>query len=191
MLRLISEMIRNTACTITGASPSEGSSSSNSRGFAIRPRATATICNWPPDKVQPSASENWRMSGNRSNIASASATVGSRARRFEPPSMMFSLTVRPGKTRRPSGTWEMPSRTMASGPRPAIDLPSNRMSPAAGFASPEIARSVVDLPAPLAPSKRHHLPFVDADRDAAQRFDLAVAHDQIADFEQRHYSVPR
>ncbi len=42
---------------------------------------------------------------------------------------------------------------MASGPRPAIDLPSNRISPAAGFAKPEIARSVVDLPAPLAPSK--------------------------------------
>ena len=66
--------------------------------------------------------------------------------------MMFSLTERPGNIRRPSGTWEMPSRTMASGPRPAIDLPSNRISPAAGFARPEIARSVVDLPAPLAPS---------------------------------------
>ena len=66
--------------------------------------------------------------------------------------MMFSFTVRPGKTRRPSGTCEMPSRTIASGPRPAIDLPSNRISPAAGFARPEIARSVVDLPAPLAPS---------------------------------------
>ena len=67
--------------------------------------------------------------------------------------MMFSFTVRPGKIRRPSGTWEMPSRTMVSGPSPAIDLPSNRISPAAGLASPEIARSVVDLPAPLAPSK--------------------------------------
>ena len=46
----------------------------------------------------------------------------------------------------------MPRRTIASGPRPAIDLPSNRISPAAGFTSPDIARSVVDLPAPLAPS---------------------------------------
>ena len=43
-------------------------------------------------------------------------------------------------------------RTIASGPRPAIDLPSNRISPEAGFARPEMARSVVDLPAPLAPS---------------------------------------
>ena len=82
-------------------------------------------------------------------------------------------------------------RTIASGPSPAIDLPSNRMSPEAGLARPEIARSVVDLPAPLAPSKRHHLALVDAERDAAQRLDFAVADNEIADFEQRHHSVPR
>ena len=63
------------------------------------------------------------------------------------------------------------------GPEPAIDLPSNRMSPAAGFARPEIARSVVDLPAPLAPSSVTTSPFLDAERDAAQRLDLAVADD--------------
>ena len=39
--------------------------------------------------------------------------------------------------------------------------------------------------------QRHHLPLLDADGHPAQGFDLAVAHDQIADFEQRHYSVPR
>jgi hypothetical protein len=39
--------------------------------------------------------------------------------------------------------------------------------------------------------QRDHLPLVDADRHAAQRFDLAVADHQIADFEQWHYSVPR
>ncbi len=122
---LICEIMRNTACTITGASPSDGSSNSNSRGFAISPRATATICSWPPDKVQPSALENARMSGNRSNIASASrANCDVATRRLDAPSMMFSFTVRPGNTRRPSGTCEMPMRTIASGPRPAIDLPS-------------------------------------------------------------------
>ncbi|MGY3622942.1 hypothetical protein ACVJGD_009138 [Bradyrhizobium sp. USDA 10063] len=101
------------------------------------------------------------------------------------------MTVRPGKTRLPSGTCEMPRRTIASGPRPAIDSPSNRISPEAGLASPEIARSVVDLPAPLAPSRGHHLPRLDGDGDAAQRFDLAVADHEIADFEQRHHSLPR
>ena len=67
--------------------------------------------------------------------------------------MMFSRTLKPGKTRRPSGTWAMPSLTMASGPRPAIERPSKTMSPAAGFARPDMARKVVDFPAPLAPSK--------------------------------------
>jgi len=85
----------------------------------------------------------------------------------------------------------MPRRTIASGPRPAIDLPSNRISPAAGFAKPEIARSVVDLPAPLAPSSVTNLPLIDAERNAAQRFDLAIQHDQIVDLQQRHHSVPR
>ena len=43
-------------------------------------------------------------------------------------------------------------RTIARGLKAAIDLPSNRIAPERGGARPEIARSVVDLPAPLAPS---------------------------------------
>ena len=39
--------------------------------------------------------------------------------------------------------------------------------------------------------QRDHLPSSTAMRDAAQRFDLAVADDEIADFEQRHHSLPR
>ena len=132
------------------------------------------------------------MSGNRSNMASASRDNSAVAtRRFDAPSMMFSFTVRPGNTRLPSGTCEMPSRTMASGPRPAIDLPSNRMSPAAGFASPEMARKRGRLAGAVGAEQRHHLPLVDADGHAAQGFDLAIAHDQVVDLQQRHYSVPR
>ena len=51
----IFRMVPNRFCTISGARPSEGSSSSSSFGFAIRPRATASICCWPPESVQPSA----------------------------------------------------------------------------------------------------------------------------------------
>ena len=39
--------------------------------------------------------------------------------------------------------------------------------------------------------QRDHLPLLYGDGDAAQRFDLAVADHQIADFEQRHHSLPR
>ena len=93
--------------------------------------------------------------------------------------MMFSLTVRPGNTRRPSGTWAMPSRTIASGPRPAIGLPSNRISPAAGFGQPRDGAQRGGLAGAVGAEQRHDLPFVDVERDAAQRFDLAVADDEI------------
>src|ERR1051325_860342 len=45
----------------------------------------------------------------------------------------------------------MPSSTSCSGARPARDFPSNSIVPADGRTSPEIAFSVVDLPAPFAP----------------------------------------
>ncbi len=54
-------------------------------------------------------------------------------------------------SRRPSGTCEIPRRTMASAARPVISCPSIRTRPAAGTISPEMARSRVDLPAPLGP----------------------------------------
>ena len=100
--------------------------------------------------------------------------------------MMFSRTVRPGNTRRPSGTCAMPSRTIACGPRPAIGLPSNTIVARRGSSRPEIARSVVDLPAPFAPSSVTTSPFVDREGNAAQRLDLAIAHVETVDFEQRH-----
>jgi hypothetical protein len=40
---------------------------------------------------------------------------------------------------------------MRSAGRPTIELPRNVMSPALGSTRPEMARRVVDLPAPLAP----------------------------------------
>jgi len=84
----------------------------------------------------------------------------------------------------------MPSRTIASGPSPEIVSPLNTISPEVGLERPEIARKVVDLPAPLA-EQGHDLAFLDAEGDAAQRFDFAVANDEVADFEQRHHSLPR
>src|SRR6266704_3427165 len=154
VLRLISEMIRNTACTITGARPSEGSSSSNSRGFAISPRATATICNCPPDKVQPSAFENDLMSGNRSNMASASRDRADFAmRRFE------------------------------ARDRFAVEQDFARRR----FCQPRDSAQRGRFAGAVGAEQRDHLPLVDTDRHAAERFDLAVQDNQIVDLEQRHY----
>ncbi len=64
----------------------------------------------------------------------------------------FSRTSRSLNIRRPSGTCAMPRRTIPFGDRPTIGLPAYSMRPDAGLTMPEIAFSVVDLPAPFGPS---------------------------------------
>jgi len=56
-------------------------------------------------------------------------------------------------TPRPSGDIEMPRATSLCAGRPLMSLPSNVMRPLFGASRPVIARSVVDLPAPFAPSR--------------------------------------
>ena len=53
--------------------------------------------------------------------------------------------------RRRSGTRATPARSMISGGRPVTSRPSTVTRPSLGTWSPAIARSRVDLPAPLAP----------------------------------------
>ena len=53
--------------------------------------------------------------------------------------------------RRPSGTWTMPLATMPCAGSSFSDSPSRRTSPSVIARMPEMALSVVLLPAPLAP----------------------------------------
>ena len=55
--------------------------------------------------------------------------------------------------RRPSGTRAIPARMISWVGRPWISWPSKTMRPPPAAASPVMARSVVVLPEPLAPSK--------------------------------------
>src|SRR5829696_7559911 len=48
----------------------------------------------------------------------------------------------------------MPCRTILCGARPVTSRPSSVTRPACGLTRPAAARSVLDLPAPLAPSTR-------------------------------------
>ena len=106
--------------------------------------------------------------------------------------MMFSRTVSPGNTRRPSGTWAMPSLTIASGPSPAIERPSKRMSPEAGFARPEMARSVVAFAGPVRAEQRDDLASLDGERDAVHGLDLAIADGERFKRDERHRArLPR
>ena len=57
-----------------------------------------------------------------------------------------------GNSSRPSGTMEMPSRTISSAPIWWIAFPLYSMAPRLGFNRPVIVRRMVDLPAPLEPT---------------------------------------
>ncbi len=63
------------------------------------------------------------------------------------------MTVIRPKIRRPSGDWPMPARTWSWAGIVVMSRPSNSIRPALGRSSPWIVRSVVVLPAPLAPSR--------------------------------------
>jgi hypothetical protein len=67
-----------------------------------------------------------------------------------------------GEDCRSSGTNPMPARAIACGFLPCIGSPSTQTRPLAGGAIPAIAFSVVDLPAPLRPSRAMVWPAVTA-----------------------------
>ena len=56
-----------------------------------------------------------------------------------------------GKSWRPSGTWATPPATIAAGVAPSSRRPSSSTRPPRSGMRPEIARSVVVLPAPFEP----------------------------------------
>ena len=68
--------------------------------------------------------------------------------------------------RRPSGTSAMPRAQDLVGREPDDRPPSNRMSPATGVSAPVIVISVVDLPAPLWPTRPTNSPSLDLEREA-------------------------
>jgi len=73
------------------------------------------------------------------------------SRRVYAPMSRFSSTDMPGKMPRPSGAWHSPRRTRRSARSLVMSSPANLILPEATGRMPEIARMVVDLPAPFAP----------------------------------------
>ena len=61
------------------------------------------------------------------------------------------MTLMPGKMPRPSGAWQMPSATRSWAGVRVMSRPSNVIWPWETGRTPEIALSVVVLPAPFAP----------------------------------------
>ncbi|CAB4704244.1 unannotated protein [freshwater metagenome] len=58
-----------------------------------------------------------------------------------------------GKIRRPSGDWQIPFATISCPSTPSMRSPLKVIEPPRGFKMPEMARRVVDFPAPFEPIK--------------------------------------
>ena len=109
---LILAIVSNTSCASFGDRPSEASSISSSRGDAINPRATASICCSPPDSVPASCSRRSASRGKISNARSVFFFTSAWSLRLgQAPSRRLFATDRPGNTRRPSGTSTRPFAT--------------------------------------------------------------------------------
>src|SRR6185312_16312778 len=120
------------------------------RGSAIRARATASICCWPPDsRLARLARRSARIGNSPNAISRNSAKPRPRPRMW--PAMRFSSTVSRWKIRRPSGQWLMPACAMTCGGRRVMRSPAKSISPACTVARPLMVFSSVDFPAPLGP----------------------------------------
>ena len=140
--------------TRSGARPSDGSSRSMTRGRAMSPRATASICCWPPDSA---TAGRWSFStrpGKRASAVSRSARTAGASRplaRARAPSTRLSCTLWSPKMPRPSGARAMPCRATHHEGRPPISRPSKVIRPEAGRRTPAMVLRSVVLPAPLLP----------------------------------------
>ena len=142
-------IVRPICSMMTGASPSVGSSSSNSRAPVRRMRPIASICCSPPESLVPWLRSRSRRLGNSSKMRSRSSPPG----RTCGGSSRFSLTSRLAKMPRSSGQKAIPQRAIASEGRPISSLPSKRTEPVRCSIMPMMALSVVVLPTPLRPSR--------------------------------------
>ena len=148
----ISRTVLKTLRARIGDSPSDGSSSMRTFGSDIRARPIASICCSPPESVPASCIRRSASLGNSLNTpALRSLTSRGCDRTRYPPRLRFSSTVRMLKMRLPSGTWLNPMPTMTCASTPSRLLPPHLIEPLRARSSPDMARSVVVLPAPLLP----------------------------------------
>ena len=136
----------------------EGSSNISNFGEDARPRPIANICCSPPDKVPAICSRRSANRGNQSRIFSKFSFQFSRPASVLAPNSKFSMTVKEGKTWRPSGTWAMPKWGRCAAGISPMSTPSNRIDPALGLSTPEMVLNNVDLPAPLGPTTATNCP---------------------------------
>src|SRR6185503_7472221 len=147
-------MVLPTSATMSGASPSEGSSMRRTRGLPISARAIASICCSPPESEPACCSARSFSRGKRSNTRPSVHTADP----FRKATSRFSRTVRVGNTRLPCGTRPTPLREMTSGESRSTGSPKRNTRPLRGRSQPMTVFMQVVLPAPLRPSSASTLP---------------------------------
>src|SRR5262249_28649769 len=135
---------------MTGASPSVGSSSNNSRAPVRRVRPIASICCSPPESLVPwlEPRRSFRLGNKskmRSSVSPPGLTTGGSNR--------FSSTLRLAHTPRSSGPSATPARAIGSEVRAISSSLLNSTDPVRLPTIPMIDFRVVVLPAPLRPSR--------------------------------------
>src|SRR5215475_1594372 len=133
---------------MSGASPSDASSTSTTLGAVRQARHSASICCSPPDRL-PAVCRSRLLSGGNRSAASVRTSLVFLAVTW---ARMFSSTVSEGKMPRPSGSRQIPCRANRCGCWPDRFLPLNSTCPDMGRTKPLAVRSSVVLPAPLGPS---------------------------------------
>src|SRR5439155_22606844 len=149
--RLIDSTIVRISRTTSGARPNDGSSSTSRVGLDISARPIVSICCSPPLSVPASWRRRSPRRGNRSRTSASVRSIAWPSRRRYAPIRRFSRTVICGKSRRPSGACERPRVTMRCARHLEMSTPRKTIRPPLGRTSPESARRVEVLPAPLGP----------------------------------------
>ena len=173
---LIRTRLSKMAFTITGARPRLGSSSIRSVGHAISPRPIAHICCSPPDSVPASCRRRSQSRGNSSKTRATDSALARPGRRSAAAELQ--ILQRPSSSGR-AGAPPARARCRARRSPPATArrcaAPSNSIAPRLSGSRPEIALSVVVLPAPFDADERHGLAVPDLERDVADGGDVPVA----------------
>src|SRR3984893_2279266 len=150
---VISARPRLTVGTMAGESPSKGSSSSSIAGSRASARATESILRSPPLISGPLRARYFRSARTTAWARSIRSAAGRPPGRVHVEISMFSATVRSGKMPLSSGEKASPRRAISWVRRPWMSSSRSRIRPARGRRYPMIVRRVVDLPAPLRPTR--------------------------------------
>ena len=185
-------MAANSSSRICGARPSEGSSIASSFASNISARAVASICCSPPESVPAIWSLRSESRGKSAKQCSSRRCVSFLFFDRKAPASRFSSTVSSRNGRRRSGQCTRPRVRISCAGRLSMRSPAKRTSPSRTMSpvvprfmrsskrtSPEMARSSVDLPAPLGPTRPTSSPAPTLERDAVQDLRLVVAQREV------------